>query len=126
MKLIAPNQKHLGELFFESAIDYMEMTVDDNHQIRIEPGGLIRLLQGCDLRRFKQCTVCRKIIWADRLDVKYCSKDCSNRASQRVYQSDEKKRAAYNENRRETYNLKVAQKKAQLKAKERGESNGTL
>ena len=115
-ELLEPGKKGLGRIFFESAIKYMELTTDEEHQIQIKLFGLLQLIQGCDLRRFKQCATCQKIIWANRLDRKFCSRKCSNLGWQKIYQSDEKKRREYNSRRQKTYNSKKEQRQAKIKA----------
>lgn len=112
----------LGKRLFETGINFLSLKVDESHEMKIEWSGLMKTIQGCDIRRFRKCIVCQKFFWAYRLNTKFCSKSCSNVYHQRIYLTDEDKRKAYNEKRRKTYESKKELKQG----KERRKKNGTL
>lgn len=114
--------KELGARFFEIAAKFLSITTNKSHQLQLELNGLLQDIEKSDLRRFKQCVVCKKFIWASRLNKKYCSTNCANIATQRVFQSDPQKRDAYNEKRRNANKSKKELKQG----KERRKKNGTL
>jgi predicted nucleic acid-binding Zn ribbon protein len=121
MKVSTLGTEELGERLFDVSIQFIELTTDDEHQIRIKTNGLLKEIEGCDLRRFKKCVVCQKFIYAYRLNTKFCSKRCSNYYFQKEYLSDEKKREAWNERRKENREHKRKMKKLKEEKK-----NGTL
>ncbi|HLM59873.1 MAG TPA: hypothetical protein VK308_03615 [Pyrinomonadaceae bacterium] len=72
-----------------------------------------------DTRRIGQCQTCHIFFWRQRENASACSRKCANKYHQKSFQSDEQKRAALNEKRRENYQRKK-------KVEEIKKKNGTL
>jgi hypothetical protein len=109
---VLPNyfDEELGSRFFEIVTKFLSVTIDESHHLQIKPNGLLRGIEKGDLRRFKQCVICKKFIWATRLNRKYCSLRCTNISTQRAFQANSDKREKYNEKRRDNYNYKKGKK----------------
>lgn len=61
-----------------------------------------------EARRIRNCVICSKIFWANRIDKWACSKSCGNTLRQRIWQFGNK--ADYNEKRRINYAYKKSMK----------------
>jgi hypothetical protein len=72
-----------------------------------------------EARRIRNCVICYKIFWANRVDKWTCSKPCGNTLRQRIWQIENKEE--YNEKRRRNYAYKTSMKK-----QKENKSNGTL
>jgi hypothetical protein len=108
--------------YFECFMPFIQFSVNRSHGLEViwrqDFERFIRDLPNYDVRRFRSCLVCRKIFWANRLNAKYCSRLCSNKHHQKLYQSDPLKHAEFNKKRRENYAFK--------QNKKRRKENGTL
>jgi hypothetical protein len=71
-----------------------------------------------EARRIRNCVICPKIFWANRIDKWTCSKTCGNTLRQRCWQMENKNE--YNEKRRKNYAYKQNMKN------QREKKNGNL
>ena len=60
------------------------LTVDDNGILQKEENPWIKLLIGSDVRRIKECMICRNFFWAERKDRMCCKEQCANIYNQRL------------------------------------------
>jgi hypothetical protein len=55
------------------------LAIDDSGNVRLEPGRLLRIVNGVEAKRIRQCSECKRIFWAGRIDKPACSKKCLQR-----------------------------------------------
>lgn len=89
------------------------LSVNEKGKIEISIDYVIEAVLGFDLARFKRCENCQKIIWAFRLNRKYCDVRCSNAFHQKRLRSSPTKNEKINERRRANrkYKLRNGEKK---------------
>lgn len=89
----------LTKQLFEVAVNTFQIEINENYQLQFNLGDFLNSISEVDLRRIKKCEDCSNILWAYRLNTKFCSKKCSNSHHQRIFQNKtetkEKKRTNY-------------------------------
>lgn len=69
-----------------TSLEYLvtDLYVDENGRLKRNVDPIIDLLLGVDVRRIRQCAICRAFYWARRLDRRCCGKKCADRYNQRL------------------------------------------
>ena len=57
--------------------------VDEDGILQREENILLQWLLGIDVRRIRQCAICRNLFWANRIDRQCCTKKCADAHNQR-------------------------------------------
>lgn len=85
---------------------WVEFSMDDSGYISTSGNELIDLLGKGEIQgtRIRICLSCGKIFWAERVDMKACSKDCANAYRQKKWRNRNKEE--YNARRRANYRYK--------------------
>jgi predicted nucleic acid-binding Zn ribbon protein len=71
-------------LFFQSIGLFYNFHIDENNIFQIQDNGFLDALVGVDVTRIRQCVICRKFFWANRIDKKSCREKCANTLNQRL------------------------------------------
>lgn len=79
--LIQPHRR--DEMFFASTYYHSDAArshfyVDKEGIVRFTPPPVVRLLEGVEAARIKECPICFKIFWAGRKDMRCCTTRCAN------------------------------------------------
>lgn len=105
--------RYLGEELLNTAINFISLTVDDNHLAHLSFGKFIDAIENTDLTRLRKCKKCLKLIWAYRSNTFYCSKECRNAFNSEKARRDPKRNKIIKKQRRKNYqyNKRLKRKK---------------
>jgi len=80
LKTIAQAAKRPGQLSLPALglNEVMNLEINEKGLIELVPNDLVRALTGVEAARIRQCSVCRAIYWAGRLDKPACGRKCRN------------------------------------------------
>lgn len=63
-------------------IPVLGIDAQGNFTVGIDPA--LKSLEGIDVKRIRQCKICRNLFWASRSDKQCCQKKCANTYNQRL------------------------------------------
>lgn len=61
------------------------LTIDASGNLRLEPGLLLKIIEGVEAKRIRQCSECKRIFWAGRIDKLACNTKCLQRRRVRLW-----------------------------------------
>lgn len=82
---IANSQGGRIELPYEAAEQMIVLAVDSNGKIQVKPGLLLETVNGVEAGRIRQCSECKHIFWAGRMDKFACTRQCGQRRRVRLW-----------------------------------------
>src|SRR5215208_6328249 len=84
-------------MYYQSSATISNFSISKEGKIGFTPSPLVRLLEGIEAERIKECPVCFKYFWAGRKDMRCCSFQCSHSFRQRKFR--ERYQQSYKEQR---------------------------
>jgi hypothetical protein len=82
---IANSQGSRIEIPYQITEFAISLTLDGDGKILIQTGPLLELVKGVEARRIRQCSECKRIFWAGRMDKFACTKKCVQRRRVRLW-----------------------------------------
>jgi hypothetical protein len=85
--LMAIANVHAGsiEVPRQAAADIVALVIGTDGRIQVQPGPLFEVISGVEANRIRQCSECKRIFWAGRIDKFACTSKCVLRRRVRLW-----------------------------------------
>ena len=79
------NDLFFAQIYYKSDAARSHFYIDNKGKIKFTPPNIVRLLEGIEAARIRECPICFKFYWAGRKDMRCCSTQCASTLRMREY-----------------------------------------